>query len=139
MRKWEVIPLPKINDTYDVGKAFEAIENELISSMIRNMKRHKVEEVTENKQWSMWQSEMLQSLEKYRTANQKKFGKQFRTMNQKIEDLIRMAKSDGRMDQEAAILEAIKKASRQRESQRAARLSSLKSTTGSWMHWYRLP
>ena len=50
MRKWEVIPLPKINDTYDVGKAFEAIENELISSMIRNMKRHKVEEVTENKQ-----------------------------------------------------------------------------------------
>ena len=109
MRKWEVIPLQKINDTYDVGKAFEAIENELISSMIRNMKRHKVEEVTENKQWSMWQSEMLQSLEKYRTANQKKFGKQFQTMNKKIEALIREAKSDGRMDQEAAILEAIKK------------------------------
>ena len=43
------------NDEYDIGKAFAAIEEELIASMIRNMKRHKVEEVTENKQWTMWQ------------------------------------------------------------------------------------
>ena len=55
--------MAKINDAYDIGAAFEAIEDELIASMIRNMKRHKVEEVTENKQWSMWQAEQLKALE----------------------------------------------------------------------------
>ena len=66
--------MAKINDAYDIGAAFEAIEDELIASMIRNMKRHKVEEVTENKQWSMWQAEQLKALEQYRRANRKKFG-----------------------------------------------------------------
>lgn len=33
--------MPKLNTVYDIGAAFEAIENELISSMIRNMRRHK--------------------------------------------------------------------------------------------------
>ena len=47
--------MPKINTEYDIGKAFAAIEDELIASMIRNMRRHKVEEVDEKKQWSMWQ------------------------------------------------------------------------------------
>lgn len=40
---------------YDVAAAFDAIEEELISSMIRNMKRHHVEEINEQKQWEMWQ------------------------------------------------------------------------------------
>ena len=31
--------MPKLNTVYDIGAAFEAIENELISSMIRNMRR----------------------------------------------------------------------------------------------------
>ena len=29
---------------YDIGKAFEKIENELIASMIRNLDRHRAEE-----------------------------------------------------------------------------------------------
>ena len=29
--------MAKINDVYDIGAAFEAIENELMASMIRNM------------------------------------------------------------------------------------------------------
>lgn len=29
---------------YDIGKAFEKIENELIASMIRNLSRHRAEE-----------------------------------------------------------------------------------------------
>ena len=49
--------MPKINSEYDIGAAFEAIENELIASMIRNMRRHKIEEIDEDKQWSMWQTE----------------------------------------------------------------------------------
>ena len=53
-----------INNEYDIGKAFETIENELIASMMRNFKRHKFEEIKESKQWSMWQTEMLYTREK---------------------------------------------------------------------------
>lgn len=56
--------MARINDEYDIGSAFAAIEDELIASMIRNMKRHKVEEVNEDKQWSMWQAEQLKALDK---------------------------------------------------------------------------
>ena len=34
--------MAKINDTYDIGEAFEVVENELMASMIRNMKREDV-------------------------------------------------------------------------------------------------
>lgn len=101
--------MPKINDEYDIGAAFEAIEEELIASMIRNMRRHKVEEINEDKQWSMWQAEQLRSLEKYRKQNQKKFGAQFKSINAKIKALIRAANDEGMMDQEEEILKAILK------------------------------
>ena len=101
--------MAKINTEYDVGAAFEAIEEELISSMIRNMERHKVEEIEEDKQWSMWQAEQLKSLEKYRKENKKKFGKEFKEINKKIDRLILEANEDGQLDQEAEILKAIKK------------------------------
>ncbi len=77
--------------------------------MIRNMKRHKLEEVGEDMQWSMWQAEQLKALEKYRKNNQEKFGGKFKKLNSKIEGLIRVARDEGNMHQEIAILEAIKK------------------------------
>lgn len=98
-----------LNTEYDIVKAFEAIEDELIASMIRNMSDHKLEEIDENKQWSMWQAEQLKSLEKYRRTNQKHFGSEFDKINRKIEALIRTAKDEGEMDQEIEILKAIKK------------------------------
>lgn len=101
--------MAKINDEYDIGAAFEAIENELISSMIRNFENHKQEELDEKKRWSMWQTEMLKSLEKYKHDNQKKYGKQFKDINKQIEVLIRLARSEGGMNQEKRILEEIKK------------------------------
>lgn len=101
--------MPKINDQYDIGDAFEAIENELISSMIRNLRRHKQEEVDEKKQWSMWQAEQLKALEKYKKLNQKKYGQQFKDINKKIQALISIARSEGEMSQEIVILEAIRK------------------------------
>ena len=101
--------MPKINDAYDVGAAFEAIENELMSSMIRNMRRHKLEEIDEDKQWAMWQAMQLQSLERYKKANQKKYGKQFRDINDKIRNLISLSRLEGDMDQEIAILDVIRK------------------------------
>ena len=55
--------MAKINDVYDIGAAFEAIEDELTASMIRNMKRHKAEEAKEGYEWAQWQAEQLRFLE----------------------------------------------------------------------------
>lgn len=97
------------NDDYDIGKAFAAIEEELIASMIRNMRRHKLEEIDEDKLWSMWQVEQLAALERYKIKNQKKYKKKFKSINNQIETMIRMAKDEGEMSQEIAILKAIQK------------------------------
>ena len=101
--------MAKKNLDYDIGAAFEAVENELMASLIRNMQRHKVEEVDEDKQWTMWQTEMLKSLEQYKKQNQKKYSQKFRDINSQIEALIRAAKDEGEMDQEIQILKAIQK------------------------------
>lgn len=100
--------MPKINTEYDIGKAFEAIENELIASMIRNMKSHKLEEIDEDKQWTMWQAEQLKALEKYKKENLEKYKDVFKDINSQIKALISIAKSEGEMSQEIAILNAIK-------------------------------
>lgn len=94
---------------YDISKAFETIENELIDSMMRNFKHHRAEEEKEGYNWSQWQSEQLKSLEQYRRTNQKKYGKQFSTLNKKIEEMLKTAVADGNAKQEAEILKAIKK------------------------------
>lgn len=93
---------------YDIGKAFEEIENELINSMMRNFSRHRAEETKEGYNWTQWQAEQLKSLEEYRKHNAKKFGKRFKTINGKVEEMIRTAKADGNASQEAEILEAVK-------------------------------
>lgn len=100
--------MPKIDTEYDIGKAFAAIEDELIASMIRNMRRHKVEEAKEDKKWSMWQAEQLKSLERYKKENQKRYQQQFKDINEKIKGLIRAARDEGEMAQEISILNAIK-------------------------------
>lgn len=97
----------KINDEYDIGEAFAAIENEIIASMMRNISRHKAQEEKEGREWSMWQAEQLKALEKFKKQNQKKYPKQFKAINRKIEELICMAEEEGQMDQEAEIFQAI--------------------------------
>lgn len=93
---------------YDIEKAFAAIEEELLSSMMRNMQRHKNWEDDEGFNWPMWQSEQLKNLEQYKKKNRKKFPKQFKKLNRKIEDAIQMAYDMGQMDEEIKILEAVK-------------------------------
>lgn len=100
-----MIPLAE----YDITAAFKAIEDELIASMIRNMDRHRAEETKEGYEWSMWQTEQLKALEKYKRDNQKKYRKQFQKINGEIDLLIRKARETGNMQQEIKILEAIKK------------------------------
>lgn len=93
---------------YSIKEAFERIENELIDSMMRNFSRHRAEETKEGYNWTQWQAEQLKSLEEYRKHNAKKFGKRFKTINSKVEEMIRTAKADGSSDQEAEILETVK-------------------------------
>ncbi len=101
--------MARINDTYDIGAAFEAVEDELMASMIRNMKRHRIEEVDEEKEWEMWQTLQLKALEKYKKSNAERFQGKFKDINGKIEALLYAAKEQGGMEQEMKILRAIKK------------------------------
>ena len=93
---------------YNIKEAFERIENELIDSMMRNFSRHRAEETKEGYNWTQWQAEQLKNLEEYRRKNAKKFGKRFKSINSKVEEMIRTAKADGSSDQEAEILETVK-------------------------------
>ena len=97
------------HNEYDIGAAFQAIEDELIKSMIRNMDRHRAEETKEGIEWSMWQTEQLKALEKYKKDNQKRYRKQFQDLNKEMGELIRIARQKGNMQQEIQILNAIRK------------------------------
>ena len=97
------------HNEYDIGAAFQAIEDELIKSMIRNMDRHRAEETKEGIEWSMWQTEQLKALEKYKNDNQKRYRKQFQDLNKEMGELIRISRQRGNMQQEIQILNAIRK------------------------------
>ncbi len=92
---------------YDIAAAFEAIENELIDSMMKNFARHRAEENKEGYLWSQWQAEQLKSLEQYRRQNEKKFTAKFSQFYGKVADMLRRAKADGGAAQETNILKAI--------------------------------
>ena len=92
---------------YDIAGAFEAIENELIDSMMRNFKHHRAEELAEGYNWSMWQADQLESLERYRVKNRKKFSRRFASLNKKIAEMLKTARADGNASQEAEILQRI--------------------------------
>jgi hypothetical protein len=101
--------LPKyVNGEYDIEKAFRAIEDELIHSMIRNFKQHRAEETKEGYNWSAWQIEQLKSLEQYKKANAEKFSSRFSNINASVEELIKEARVQGDSEQEEQILKAIK-------------------------------
>lgn len=94
---------------YDIGEAFRRIENELISSMIRNFKHHRAEETAEGIQWSQWQAEQLKALAEYKNRNKEKFSGEFSGINENISKAIRKAYDTGGMEQEIKILKAVEK------------------------------
>ena len=60
--------------------------------------------------WSMWQTEQLKALEKYkRPTTSRNTVSSLRSINDQIDSLIRMSRSKGGMQQERRILQAIKK------------------------------
>lgn len=50
---------------YDITKAFEEIENELIDSMMRNFSRHRAEETKDGYNWTQWQAQRFDRRAKY--------------------------------------------------------------------------
>ena len=93
---------------YDISEAFQKIEEIMIASMSRNLKRHLKTELDEGMNYSMWQAEQLAALTNFRKNNEKQFGEYFSTINGQIETILKMAHQSGAMDQETRILNAIK-------------------------------
>lgn len=94
---------------YDIVRALEKIEKELMESMIRNLDHHRAMETDEGFEWSQWQVEQIKALENYKKKNRKKYDSQFKDINKQLGALIYLARNQGNMDQEIRILEAIKK------------------------------
>lgn len=93
---------------YDIESAFSEIEDILMESMVRNLKRHKIEEISEGKQWVQWQAEQLKALELYKKQNAKQFSGRFSDINSSISDILAKARKDGQTSAEAEILEQIR-------------------------------
>ena len=93
---------------YDISKAFKRIENELLDSMMRNLKRHRVEENELGITWDQWQVLQLQELEQYRQNNPQKFSKDFKRIDNKIDKAFRQMSKDAQTQEEAKILDAVK-------------------------------
>lgn len=93
---------------YDIGQAFQIIEEEMIASMSRNLKRHLETEAKEGLNYSMWQAEQLVALNNFRKNNKKQFAGYFSTINGQIAELLKKTNENGQMAQETNILEAIR-------------------------------
>ena len=94
---------------YDVSRAFERIENELLESMTRNLKKHKAEESELGIEWTQWQAIQLEDLHRFKQEAAKKYGLEFKSMNKKIRETIANASLQGASDEELNVLKALEK------------------------------
>ena len=94
---------------YDVSRAFERIENELLESMTRNLKKHKAEETELGIEWTQWQAIQLEELHRFKQDAAKKYGLEFKSMNKKIRETIAKASLQGASDEELNVLKALEK------------------------------
>lgn len=92
---------------YDIGEVFQKIEEDMIASMSRNLKRHLQTEKDEDLNYTMWQAEQLSALNEFKRKNKAHFKNYFSTINEQIEEVLRKAHETGEMEQEVKILEAI--------------------------------
>ena len=93
---------------YDIVGAFQSIEEDLIKSMKKTMKRHIGEENKEQINWSQWQAEMMKGLEEYKRENMDRLKGYYSTINDDIDEAIRQAYATGESETEAEILKAIR-------------------------------
>ena len=94
---------------YDLSKAFEAIEDELIGGIIRNLGNHKAEENQLGFEWEQWQAVQIKALEDYRRKNLKKFPPRYNKLNNQIRNLLLSKYNDGQTTQERQIMQAIRR------------------------------
>lgn len=94
---------------YDVSRAFERIENELLESMTRNLKKHKAEETELGIEWTQWQAIQLEELHRFKQEATQKYGLEFKSMNKKIRETIANASLQGASDEELNVLKALEK------------------------------
>ena len=94
---------------YDISRAFKRIENDLIDSMMRNMKKHQVEEAELGIEWEQWQALQLQELERYRKENAELFSDDFKEIQDGVDDLFWATYNDAQSAEEHRLMERIKK------------------------------
>lgn len=94
---------------YDISRAFKRIENDLMDSMMRNLKRHQAEETELGIEWEQWQALQLKELERYRKENADRFTQDFAQINRKVEAMFKATCNNAQSKQESYILEQIKK------------------------------
>ena len=94
---------------YDVSQAYKRIENELIDSMMRNLDRHRAEELAEGFNWEQWQVVQLKELERYRLENADRFTEDFKDIHQTVSDAFWGSYATGETTEEAKILEQVLK------------------------------
>lgn len=78
-----------MNDSYDIAKAFERIEDILVSSMKRNLTGHLTEEQLNQLTYSQWQALQLDAMRQFRLENPKLFQKEFDKINKEVERQIK--------------------------------------------------
>ena len=98
-----------MSNEYDISRAFKRIENDLMESMVRNLKRHRAEEDELGMHWEQWQALQFKELERYRAENADKFTGDFTDINAQIDDLIRTTYDTAETDEEKNLLEKIRK------------------------------
>ena len=89
---------------YDITKIFQEIENQLISSMCRNLSRHIDEEQEADANYPQWQTKQLQALERYRKENLKEFSKQFEDINNGLKKYLEMTYNNSKTATEHDII-----------------------------------
>ena len=96
------------SNEYDISRAFKRIENDLIDSMMKNLKRHQVEENGLGMTWEQWQAIQLHELEQYRIKNAKKFTGDFTEIDENIEDVLIATYANAQAKEERELLTKIK-------------------------------
>lgn len=74
-----------------IAEAFARIEDELLASMMRNLERHRVEQVREGREWERWQLVQIRELERYTREHLRRQGPRFDELNRAIDAVIRDA------------------------------------------------
>ena len=93
---------------YDVEEAFALIENELLDSLSRNLKRHIAEETELGFNWSAWQVEQLTALEQYKRTHQRAFTRRYASINAKMLANIQNAYAEGQNEEARRLTDLLK-------------------------------